>query len=295
MDATTTDMQLIWLRSDLRQHDNTALAAAAARGPTVAVYLLSPQQWQEHDDAPCKVDFWLRNLHELSKSLGQLNIPLLIRTAAHWDQAPAELCKLCRQLNIKVVHVNEEYGLNESRRDAAVAEARRQEAITDMAEAMQGWLQLELAGQLLQWATEQYRERHQGPMLQRASAMFRTLTLGGFERLIVELDKDKPELLGERANGRRVEVSGLSDGTRDQLYLALRLAALELQHGQGAQVLPPIADDLFINFDDVRTAAGLQVLGELSRQRQVLFLTHHAHLVPLAQQVLGPQLNVIEL
>jgi deoxyribodipyrimidine photolyase len=30
-----TAMQLIWLRSDLRQHDNTALAAAAARGPTV--------------------------------------------------------------------------------------------------------------------------------------------------------------------------------------------------------------------------------------------------------------------
>lgn len=129
MDATTTDMQLIWLRSDLRQHDNTALAAAAARGPTVAVYLLSPQQWQEHDDAPCKVDFWLRNLHELSKSLGQLNIPLLIRTATHWDQAPAELCKLCRQLNTKVVHVNEEYGLNESRRDAAVAEALQAEGI----------------------------------------------------------------------------------------------------------------------------------------------------------------------
>ena len=59
-------MQLIWLRSDLRLHDNTALAAAAARGPTVAVCLLSPQQWLEHDDAPCKVDFWLRNLRELS-------------------------------------------------------------------------------------------------------------------------------------------------------------------------------------------------------------------------------------
>ena len=88
---------------------------------------------------------------------------------------------------------------------------------------------------------------------------------------------------------------GLSEGTRDQLYLALRLAALELQHGPSARVLPLIADDVFINFDDARTAAGLQVLGELSRQRQVLFLTHHAHLVPLAQQVLGQQLNVIEL
>ncbi|AZV28967.1 deoxyribodipyrimidine photo-lyase [Pseudomonas syringae] len=123
-------MQLIWLRSDLRQHDNTALAAAAERGPTVAVYLLSPLQWQEHDDAPCKIDFWLRNLRELSKSLGALNIPLLIRTAPHWDQAPAVLLELCRQLKIEAVHVNEEYGINESRRDEAVAEALRAEGIT---------------------------------------------------------------------------------------------------------------------------------------------------------------------
>lgn len=122
-------MQLIWLRSDLRQHDNTALAAAAARGPTVAVYLVSPQQWLEHDDAPCKVDFWLRNLRELSQSLGALNIPLLIRSAPHWDQAPAELLKLCRQLKIEAVHVNEEYGVHESRRDEAVAETMRAEGI----------------------------------------------------------------------------------------------------------------------------------------------------------------------
>ncbi|QTD36157.1 deoxyribodipyrimidine photo-lyase [Pseudomonas fluorescens] len=123
-------MQLIWLRSDLRQHDNTALAAAAERGPTVAVYLLSPLQWQEHDDAPCKIDFWLRNLRELSKSLGALNIPLLIRTAPHWDQAPAVLLELCRQLKIKAVHVNEEYGINESRRDETVAEALQAEGIS---------------------------------------------------------------------------------------------------------------------------------------------------------------------
>lgn len=49
-------MQLLWLRSDLRQHDNTALSAAAERGPVIAVFLISPQQWLSHDDAPCKVD-----------------------------------------------------------------------------------------------------------------------------------------------------------------------------------------------------------------------------------------------
>jgi deoxyribodipyrimidine photo-lyase len=124
-----TAMQLIWLRSDLRLHDNTALAAAAARGPTFAVYLLSPQQWLEHDDAACKVDFWLRNLRELSSRLGELNIPLLLRTANHWDQAPAVLLELCVQLKIQAVHVNEEYGIHESQRDAALAVALKTKGI----------------------------------------------------------------------------------------------------------------------------------------------------------------------
>ncbi|MDR9754152.1 deoxyribodipyrimidine photo-lyase [Pseudomonas sp. SZMC_28357] len=123
-------MQLIWLRSDLRLHDNTALSAAAARGPTVAVYLLSPEQWHEHDDAPCKVDFWLRNLDDLSRSLGELNIPLLIRKAPRWEQAPQVLLKLCRELQVDVVHANEEYGVNETNRDDAVAQALDDAGIT---------------------------------------------------------------------------------------------------------------------------------------------------------------------
>ncbi len=122
MKRADTNMHLIWLRNDLRVHDNTALSAAAASGPTVAVYLLSPQQWLEHDDAPCKVDFWLRNLSELSRALGELNIPLLIRQASHWDDAPTVLLDLCQQLKVDALHVNEDYGVNESRRDAAVAE-----------------------------------------------------------------------------------------------------------------------------------------------------------------------------
>ncbi|KQB52539.1 deoxyribodipyrimidine photolyase [Pseudomonas endophytica] len=122
-------MQLLWLRSDLRQHDNTALSAAAERGPTVAVYLISPEQWLAHDDAPCKVDFWLRNLRTLSDDLSQLNIPLLIRTAPTWAEAPAVLLELCQQLGINDVHVNDEYGIHETRRDHAVADALKAKGI----------------------------------------------------------------------------------------------------------------------------------------------------------------------
>ncbi|WP_166799663.1 deoxyribodipyrimidine photo-lyase, partial [Pseudomonas aeruginosa] len=49
-------MNLIWFRCDLRTTDNSALLAAADGRPCVALYLLSPAQWREHDDAPCKVD-----------------------------------------------------------------------------------------------------------------------------------------------------------------------------------------------------------------------------------------------
>uniref|UniRef100_UPI0028A716A8 deoxyribodipyrimidine photo-lyase n=1 Tax=Stutzerimonas balearica TaxID=74829 RepID=UPI0028A716A8 len=96
--------QLIWLRSDLRAHDNTALAAAMEAGPTLALYVITPAQWQAHDDAPCKVDFWLRQ-------------------AADWQGLPAVLTGVCREHHIDCVRVNDEYGVNERRRDEAVAQA----------------------------------------------------------------------------------------------------------------------------------------------------------------------------
>ncbi len=78
-----------------------------------------PGQWQAHDDAACKVDFWLRSLRELRKSLEGLNIPLLIRKIDTWEQAPQAVLEVCRQHQVATVHWNEEYGINEQRRDDA--------------------------------------------------------------------------------------------------------------------------------------------------------------------------------
>ena len=101
-------------------------------------------------------------------------------------------------------------------------------------------------------------------------------------------------LAGVRPSGERVLVSGMSTGTVDQLYLALRVAAIE-DHLERAEKMPFVADDLFINFDDGRSAAGLQMLSDLSRRTQVLFFTHHDHLVEIARNVLGTSLNPIAL
>jgi hypothetical protein len=71
----------------------------------------------------------------------------------------------------------------------------------------------------------------------------------------------------------------MSTGTADQLYLALRVASVE-DYLERANALPFVADDLFINFDDARAAAGFEVLGQLSTKTQILFFTHHQQEAP---------------
>jgi len=178
--------------------------------------------------------------------------------------------------------------------NAARAEAQRQEALARMANAVERFVRVHTAAKLLRWSIERFRENKQGPMLSRASDVFLALTQGGFGKLVVDYESDPLKLSGQRASGEGVEIDGMSEGTRDQLYLALRLAALEL-HLQQAAALPFIADDLFINYDDDRARAGLQALARLSESTQVIFLSHHAHLVPVARSVLGERLNVVTL
>ncbi len=178
--------------------------------------------------------------------------------------------------------------------DAARAEARRQEALAAMSDVVERYVKVYTAAKLLRWSIEHYREVKQGPMLSAASVVFSRLTLGSFEKLTVDFDSEPAKLLGRRPNGAMVAIEGMSEGTRDQLYLALRLAALDMHLGH-AQILPFIADDLFINYDDVRSKGGLEALGELSRKTQVLFLTHHDHLLPLVREVFGTTVNVVQL
>ena len=82
----------------------------------------------------------------------------------------------------------------------------------------------------------------------------------------------------------RVSVMGLSDGTRDQLFLALRLAGIE-RHLKEREPVPLIVDDVLVNFDDNRTCASLRCLAELAKKTQVILFTHHRHVIQSAQAV----------
>jgi deoxyribodipyrimidine photo-lyase len=115
--------QLMWFRTDLRAADNSALHRAASAGPVVGLFVVSPAEWKRHDWAGCKVEFVLRNLAALSARLGELGIPLLIRTAEAVGDVPGLVVKVARESGCVGVHFNREYEVNEARRDVAVVEA----------------------------------------------------------------------------------------------------------------------------------------------------------------------------
>ena len=178
---------------------------------------------------------------------------------------------------------------------AAGLAADRQEALAAVRRSAERYARVRTAEILLRWALERFRKEKQGPMLRRAGRLFRTLTGGSFASLEVGFDsRDRLRLDAVREDGEVVQVGGLSSGSEDQLYLALRVAAVEDYAGR-APALPFIADDLFLNFDEDRAAAGFRILGELARSTQVLFFTHHEHLVEIAGGVLGPELPVMRL
>lgn len=122
-------MQLIWFRQDLRIHDHAALWHATQQGPCIALAVLSPEQWQLHQDARIKTDFYLRRLKYLKQQLQQLNIPLIILNIPLWENLASEILNLCQTLKIENLHANIEVGVNELERDAQVQQLLEQQQI----------------------------------------------------------------------------------------------------------------------------------------------------------------------
>jgi uncharacterized protein YhaN len=144
---------------------------------------------------------------------------------------------------------------------------------------------LKIATKVLSMAIERYRDKSQGPILKRASELFNQITGGVFESIRAEYDeKGQPVIVGIRNRDREVvRVECMSDGTTDQLYLALRLAGLEM-YMKNNEPIPFIMDDILIKFDNERAAATLKVLAKLSEKTQLIFFTHQHHLVQLANK-----------
>ena len=154
------------------------------------------------------------------------------------------------------------------------------------------YLPLVYARHLLNAAVSRFEKDNQPEMIATVSRLLRQMTGGKY----IEFDRSgsgKQNVLIRRADGVERTPDQLSTGTREQLYLAIRLAYV-LHYCEKNQPLPIIIDDVLVNFDEARTRQTLSVLVDVSRSAQVLFFTCHPHMVKLARDVV-PGLQLITL
>jgi chromosome segregation protein len=178
-------------------------------------------------------------------------------------------------------------------RDAVGAARDRAEAAAELTNIAERWIAQAAAAELAKRAIERRRAAIEDPLVARAGALFSIATAQSFVGLGADYGKaDEPILVAVRANGKRVEIEGLSEGARDQLFLALRLALLERR---AAEPLPFIGDDLLASFDESRTQRTLTLLAEFGRSRQVSLFTHHLHVAELAAAAGDPAIEVLRI
>jgi len=181
----------------------------------------------------------------------------------------------------KLARVRQELHAMEQGQDVAGPAQAVQDALAEIEDAAQRYLRLRLAHTLLRGGIDAYRRSQQGPLLAKASLLFTELTGGRYTRLEQdEGDKGDLFIVSIRPDGSTCPAGSLSEGTTDQLFLALRLASIELD-AEVAEPMPFIADDLLVNFDDERAAAALRLLAKFGQTTQVILFTHHRHLLDL--------------
>lgn len=201
------------------------------------------------------------------------------RLKARFEQIGDELQK-AERLTADIRHGVERFQqVNDGAAEAlALAETHRAEA---RALARQ-WAVSALATQMLRDAMANLRKEAEGPVFEKASAFIAQMTGGRYVRLRVELGQAKEQAIFlETSAGHPVSIDRLSDGTRDQLYLAVRLAFLVLQRETGGPELPLLLDDVLTAFDDKRAKATLELLLSLGEKLEIFYFSHHERILEL--------------
>lgn len=164
----------------------------------------------------------------------------------------------------------------------------------ELVDQVQDYMGVRAGERALNWALTRYRQANKAPMLEAAGRFFARMTGGRYPELITQ-PGDKGDVLVARENaGTLKTVDALSEGTRHQLFLALRMAGY-LELARGRQAPPLILDDILSSSDEKRAGAMLEALADLAGEVQVIVLTHHEFVLEIARQTVEGRHAVISL
>ncbi|EEP7573630.1 AAA family ATPase [Listeria monocytogenes] len=131
------------------------------------------------------------------------------------------------------------------------------------------WTETKLALQMLQNTMQQLQEGKLPKTLKLASEYFNHLTSGNYKKVYLQDNR----LQVESKDSIPFFPEELSQATKEQLYLAIRFALIDVIHKDFP--LPIIIDDGFVHFDSSRMRQMMQLLQKRKSENQVIFFTCH--------------------
>lgn len=171
--------------------------------------------------------------------------------------------------------------LEEDRRPARLR-AERAAVRAEIKQRLRRWAATETAADVMLRVRSFYERDGQPGTLAHASEYLAQLTDGRHRRVWTPFGEQR--LMVEDERGTSFAVEQLSHGTREQLFLAIRMAVVRQYANDGIE-LPLVLDDVLVNFDEHRAETAIATLADFAEQgQQVLLFTCHKHQAQAAER-----------
>ncbi len=278
----TVETELAGLCERFGAADPKALRAATGQAKEKAAIKRDIAEREEN----LRAAFYGRPVAEIERDLSGCDTDELAAEAQALSDEIAARDERLQQLYHAMKKAEEQVEAVGADEKAAELTETRRALLLEIEEETQRYLRLMSGVAAAEAALRLYRDQHRSEMMLNAAQRFRRITGGRFTDLQARPDKDGETLVAIKADGGSLLVDGMSDGTRDQLYLALRMAGYQ-EFAATREPLPFIADDIMQSFDDDRARTSFEMLADVARMGQVIYLTHHAHLRDLARDAVA--------
>lgn len=203
-----------------------------------------------------------------------------------WNKRVAHL----QDIRARLSEIHKRQGVCTAEMAALAADRRLADASLELTmveeqlrKAARRWQVLTLVSRGLEAVRKSYETNRQPQTLRDASAHLQRLTLGQYRRIWMPLDRQI--LLVEDIKGQTLSLDVLSRGTREAVYIALRLALVATFARRGARI-PLVLDDVLVNFDAARVRAAAEVFRDFASEGyQLIFFTCHDHIRQLFESL----------
>lgn len=199
------------------------------------------------------------------------------------EQIKMKMNELEKELDTKrqqLAEANADLAMMESSETYSETMHRFQMEKEELKKSAEEWAILKTAKEMLAGAKRNYREKYVHKVIRHTLAYFGALTDHHYTKIYPPSNNILFQV--EASDGIRYNVNELSQGTIDQLYVALRLAISEVMSEE--HCLPFMIDDAFVYFDAIRTKRVMDILAEHAREQQIIIFTCKREVLEAAKE-----------